>query len=175
MKVVLFFLFITYLLFGAWGMIGYYYIEANTQQAAKSQLGWSIFWLTLVVAILAFILFYIIYRDWAQEQTGGTLFALFVLMTIICGVANIGMVRKINEWFGDRQSFVIEGRVVNKWISYTKRKHRVDGFYVVVETDTGKRYKFKVKRRNYEMVRPGVFFRKHFRVGYYGIIYRKEL
>lgn len=155
------------------GCKGYAYVEMKSDEAAfDDRIG-----VMIGISVLTGLLVYFLLRKGIPEQTKnmgrGSKIAMVLLLIVGTLFYNLKLMRKLNEWVGKNEMMVIDGRVTNK-IRDTKGKGPPQFRVYVIDTKTGWRHIFETSRRAFDLLEEGNSFNKEFRIGSFGIIYRKE-
>jgi hypothetical protein len=149
------------------------YVDWGSREAAFGNMAWAVLGLSIVTAT-AILYFYIrTTGNYFRRQSSGNQVGLFILFFLITALLNAGVISRANEWLGDDKPFVLEGEIIDKFRDISGKG--AAKLKLIVKDERGRIYELRLKRRAFDMVPGrGNHFKKEFRVGYFGIIYRKD-
>lgn len=175
MKALFFIAIAVYVFLMLLGLKGVAYIDNDkVDEVFKGQFLWFVL-ISLIIGLAFFFWFLRIFpKQWQRQNSWGRLglLIMFPIVSLLCN--RYGMI-VVNNYIGYQQPVTIAGTLIGK---YAKDKNRgMDWYYLqVFDSLTAKEYTFEVSKAAYHaMPYTNIPFNKEFKIGCFGIIYRKKL
>lgn len=175
MKALFFLAIAVYVFFMLLGLKGVAYIDNDkVDEIFDGQFLWFIL-ISLAIGIPFFFWFLRLFPKQWQVQNAFGRFMLLIMFPIVSLMCNrYGMI-VVNNYIGYQQPVTIAGTLTGK---YAKDRQRGMNWYYLQVSDslTAKEYTFEVSKAAYQaMPHTNVPFNKEFKIGCFGILYRKKL
>lgn len=149
------------------------YLDVGTRDGFYADNRGLLILIALVTGTALFLWFKALFpKGWRKQKLMGKML-IPVMFTLLSFALNRQLVLAINNNTGRQEDTMIQGQLTKM---YTEKMRRGYDYYVVVtDTVTFAQYKLRLSKEAYNALRYTNYFRKNFKTGSLGIIYRKEI